>query len=86
MVPGSDHPAIDAGSIRLPSPDAAQKAKIDPEAKRCVIDQSQLGMLKRRLDEEMGPRRRNFETPVGPKTWGDFVEQSEENVRQGRPA
>ena len=79
-----------------PALDAAQKAKIfglnaakvygvDPAAKRCMVEQSPTGMLKKRLDEEIGPRRWMFERPSGPKTWDEFAEHSRNCVRLGRP-
>ena len=79
-----------------PALDAAQKAKIlglsaakvygvDVDKTRCAVECSPTGMLKRRLDEEMGPRRWMFEEPNGPKNWDEFVKHAEDCVRLGRP-
>jgi hypothetical protein len=78
-------PLDDAQRAKIFGLNSAKIYGVDPSAQRCTVDQSQVGMLKKRLDDEMGPRRWVFETPGGPKTWDEFVEQSDENVRQGRP-
>lgn len=79
-----------------PPLDSAQKAKIfglnaakiygiDVNATRCKLDQCPIASVKRRLDDELGPRRWMFREPSGPKTWGDFVRHSRDCVRLGRP-
>jgi predicted TIM-barrel fold metal-dependent hydrolase len=79
-----------------PPLDATNKAKIfgrssaalydiDIDAKRCEIDSCETAQLKRRLDEEYGPRRWAFQRPGGPKTWQEYVDNSKLCAARGRP-
>lgn len=79
-----------------PPLDATNKAKIfglnsariygvDVAAKRCAVDACETAQLKRRLDDEFGPRRWAFQQPGGPKTWQEYVESSKLCAARGRP-
>jgi uncharacterized protein len=79
-----------------PPLDATNKAKIfglnsarvygvDVEARRCEIDSCATARMKRRLDEEFGPRRWAFQEPGGPKTWDEYVAESRLCAARGRP-
>jgi predicted TIM-barrel fold metal-dependent hydrolase len=52
---------------------AAKLYGIEPEAKRCKIDQTSLARMKRVLDGELGDRRWAFQEMGGPRTRREFA-------------
>jgi len=58
---------------------------VDPKARHCNIDQCEIGMLKKELDQELGARRWAFNEPFGPKTLDEYVEQGREAIKRGFP-
>jgi predicted TIM-barrel fold metal-dependent hydrolase len=58
---------------------------VDPKARRCNIDQCEVGMLKKGLDEELGGRRWSFDAPMGPKTYAEYQRQGRETIKRGIP-
>jgi uncharacterized protein len=58
---------------------------VDPEARRCAIDQSQLAMFKKDIDEEFGKGMWAVQEPMGPRTVEQFLEHGRENRARGFP-
>lgn len=64
---------------------AAALYGIDPDARRCQIEVGELELLKRGLDEELGPRRWSFQEPLGPTTRRAFVEHIKKQAAKRMP-
>jgi predicted TIM-barrel fold metal-dependent hydrolase len=58
---------------------------VDPKERHCQIDESQLAMLKKDLDNELGERRWVFDDPPGIKTYEQYIEHGRENIKRGTP-
>jgi hypothetical protein len=63
---------------------SARVYRVDPNARRCNIDQCEVGMLKKGLDEELG-RRWAFDAPLGPKTYAEYQRQGRAAIKRGIP-
>jgi hypothetical protein len=80
------YPPLDAtNKAKIFGLNSAKLYGIDVAAKRCKVQTSALENLRRRLDEEYGPRRWAFQEPGGPKTWSEYVEHSKRAALLGRP-
>lgn len=80
------YPPLDAANkAKILGLNAARLYNIDVDARRCQIDACSTARLKRRLDEEFGPRRWAFQRPGGPKNWDEYVAASRLNAARGRP-
>lgn len=81
------YPPLDAANkAAILGLNSARLYGIDVAAKRCQVDACATAQLKRRLDEELGPRRWAFQHPAGPKTWSEYVDHSRLCAARGRPA
>ena len=80
------YPPLDATNrAKIFGLNAAKLYGIDVQAKRCRVQTSELELLRRRLDDEYGPRRWAFQEPAGPKTWAEYVDHSKRSALLGRP-
>jgi len=80
------YPALDdAAKAKIFGLNAARIYGVDVEATRCKVNTCPTALLKRRLDEEVGPNRTVFEPPRGPLTWREYVEHSRRAAKSGRP-
>jgi hypothetical protein len=52
---------------------AAALYHVDPTAARCKVNQSSFAMMKRELDEGLGPRRWTQKGPLGPRNAEEFL-------------
>jgi hypothetical protein len=50
---------------------------VDHTKRHCQIEQCATSQLKRELDEEFGARRWSFQTPMGPRTYGEYLEAAQ---------
>jgi predicted TIM-barrel fold metal-dependent hydrolase len=64
---------------------AAALYGVDPEASRCKIEASPMGKLRRELDAEYGQYRWAFRQPLGPRSWDEYVLESQRARALGRP-
>jgi predicted TIM-barrel fold metal-dependent hydrolase len=64
---------------------AARLYHIDPYAARCRVDRSSFAMLKRQLDEGVGGGRWGAKTPLGPRTYEEFLAHARESRARGIP-
>ena len=64
---------------------AAKIYHIDPTAARCKVEASSFAMLKRELDNELGPRRWAVKPPLGPRTAKEFFALAREHRAKGLP-
>ena len=80
------YPAItDAIKRKIFGLNAAKLYHIDPEAKRCKVQQSQFAMQKRELDETIGKNRWTVQGPLGPRTRREFMENALRARAKGIP-
>lgn len=80
------YPPLDAmNKARIFGLNSAKLYGIDVEATRCAVDQCPTAQIKRRLDNELGPRRWTFQEPKGPKTYGEFMQHWKSCMHLGRP-
>jgi predicted TIM-barrel fold metal-dependent hydrolase len=67
------YPALtDAVKKKILGLNAAELYGVDPAAKRCHIEKSDIQQAKLWLDAELGPRRWAFQQPLGPRTRREF--------------
>lgn len=78
-------PLDDAQKAKIFGLNAAKIYGIDVNATRCRVNTCPTALLKKRLDEEIGPNRHMFQEPGGPRTWYEFLKFSQDCVRLGRP-
>jgi predicted TIM-barrel fold metal-dependent hydrolase len=64
---------------------AAKLYHIDPAAARCKVNASAFAMMKRELDETIGPRRWAAKGPLGPRTVKEFMAHARESRAKGVP-
>ncbi len=64
---------------------AAKIYRVDPTAARCKADANTFAMMKRQLDEEIGPRRWTIKEPQGPRTLKEFWAHAKYNKARGVP-
>jgi hypothetical protein len=64
---------------------AAKIYRVDPTAARCRVTNSSFAMMKRELDEEIGPRRWAVKSPLGPRTPEEFFAHAKEARAKGVP-
>ena len=64
---------------------AAKIYHIDTTATRCAVTNSSFAMLKRQMDEELGPRRWTVKPPLGPRTPKEFFALAREHKAKGLP-
>jgi hypothetical protein len=58
---------------------------VDPTLRRCQVDQCEIGSWKKQLDDEFGKRRFSFRTPMGPRTFADYIRRGKEAIARGIP-
>jgi hypothetical protein len=78
-------PLDDQNRAKIFGLNAAKIYGVDPAAKRCQVNACTMAELKRRLDEEFGPRRWMFRRPGGPRTFREYVEETRRRAAAGRP-
>lgn len=78
-------PLDDTNRRKIFGLNAARIYNVDVTATRCRVNACPTAQIKRRLDEEMGPRRWVFQKPRGPATWDEFVKHSQDAAKRGRP-
>jgi len=82
----NQYPPLDAeAKKRIFGLNAAKLYGVDVAAKRCQVRACPTAELKRRLDEEMGPRRWVFDSPLGPRTYRECLEEARKSAVLGRP-
>jgi predicted TIM-barrel fold metal-dependent hydrolase len=64
---------------------AARIYNLDPYAARCRVDRSSFALLKRQLDEGVGGGRWGAKTPLGPRTYEEFLAHARESRARGIP-
>ena len=65
---------------------AAKLYHVDPSAARCRVEKNTFAMMKRELDEGVGPGRWGAKPPLGPRTLREFVAHAREHLAKGLPA
>ncbi len=64
---------------------AAKIYGVDPNAMRCKVNESSFAMMKEQLDGEIGGRRWAVKTPLGPRTYEEFVQHARAARARGVP-
>jgi predicted TIM-barrel fold metal-dependent hydrolase len=81
-----EYPALtDEIKAKIFGLNSAAVYKVDHEARRCAIDQSQLAMFKKAIDEEFGQGSWAVQEPMGPRTPEQFLQHGRENRARGYP-
>jgi predicted TIM-barrel fold metal-dependent hydrolase len=64
---------------------AARIFGIDPELRRCKVQQDSFSAERIQLDGEFGGRRHTVQPPLGPTNRRDFLLSARKSIAQGRP-
>lgn len=68
------YPALtDAVKRKILGLNAARVYGVDPQAQRCIIEKSAIQSARLLLDDELGPRRWAFQSPLGPRSRREFL-------------
>jgi predicted TIM-barrel fold metal-dependent hydrolase len=64
---------------------AAKIFRIDPDLKRCKVNDDSFAQYKRGLDSEVGERRFTAQGPLGPTDRRSFLQLARKHIAQGKP-